>query len=172
MPPGSSRLGVVVDFTIASGTALTFSGQLLLAGSRTLTNGISNLAVSGSIGEVAPGGELTLAGSGTLALSGTGLTLGTSLKLNAGTLTATGLITTAGHTFTQNAGTFTGSLINRGSFVYNGGTHSGNISNEAGGIATFNSNLTLTAALTATSPRGIPLYLERLPNQWASSTRR
>jgi hypothetical protein len=57
------------------------------------------------------------------------------------------LINTAGHTLTQNAGTFTGSLINRGAFVYNGGTHSGSIANEAGGDATFNANLTLTAAL-------------------------
>src|SRR3989304_2669341 len=79
--------------------------------------------------------------------SGAALTLGTSLRLNSGTLSATGLINSAGHTLTQNGGTFTGSLVNRGTFVYNGGTHSGNIANEARGDATFNANLPLPKAL-------------------------
>lgn len=135
------------DFGIVTGTGITFSGQLRVAGQHMLTNNITNLAISGSLGETAPGGELTLAGTGTLTLSGTGLTLGTSLKQNSGTLTATGLINSSGRTLTQNGGAFTGSLINRGSFVYNGGTHSGNIANEGGGDVTINNNLTLTAAL-------------------------
>ena len=135
------------DFAVPSGTAITFTGAVNVNGSHTLTNSITNLAISGSLGESAPGSKLTLAGGGNLALTGTGLTLGTSLQLNSGTLTATGLVNTSGRTLTQNGGTFTGSLINRGTFVYNGGTHSGNISNEAGGDATINGNLTITAAL-------------------------
>lgn len=135
------------DFAIPSGTAINFTGALSVNGARTLTNSIANLTISGSLGESATGSELTLAGGGTLTLSGTGLTLGTSLKQTSGTLTAAGLINSGGRTLTQNGGTFTGSLINRGTFVYNGGTHSGNIANEAGGDATINNNLTLTAAL-------------------------
>jgi autotransporter-associated beta strand protein len=143
----SNAVVVNNDFAVPSGTAVTFAGPVTITGNRTLTNAISNLAISGTIGEDTAGRELTLAGGGTLALSGSGLTLGTSLRHNSGTLTATGLINTLGHTLTQNGGTFTGSLINRGKFVYNGGTHSGNISNEAGGEAVINANLTLTAAM-------------------------
>ncbi len=135
------------DFSIISGAGLAFSGPVTLTANRTLTNGISNLAISGALGEDVPGRELTLDGGGTLALSGAALALGTSLKLNAGTLSATGLVNRAGHTLTQNAGSFTGSLVNRGTFIYNGGAHSGNIANETGGDATINANLTLTAAL-------------------------
>lgn len=135
------------DFGILTGTAVTFTGAVTINGLRTLTNNISNLAISGSLGKSTADSELTLAGTGNLTLSGTALNLGTSLRQNSGTLTATGLINSAGNTLTQNAGTFTGSLINRGTFVLNGGTHSGNISNEAGGHATLNANVTLTAAL-------------------------
>ena len=136
------------DFAIGSGTAITLTGPITVAGTHTLTNGIANFAISGAIGEDAPGRELTLSGAGgTLALSGAALSLGTSLKLSAGTLSATGLIVGSGHTFTQSAGTFTGSLTNRGTFIYNGGTHSGNVANDAGGDASFNANFTLTAAL-------------------------
>ncbi|MGD9633691.1 MAG: beta strand repeat-containing protein [Pirellulales bacterium] len=135
------------DFGIVTGTAVTFTGAVSVNGARTLTNGIANLAISGSLGESTAGSKLTLAGAGNLTLSGTALTLGTSLQQNSGTLTATGLVNSAGRTLTQNAGTFTGSLINRGTFILNGGTHSGNITNEAGGDATLNSNLTVTAAL-------------------------
>lgn len=134
------------DFAIPSGTGVTFSGPVTLTGQRKLTNSITNLAISGTIGESVADGELTIEG-GTLALSGSALTLGTSLRQNSGTLTATGLITTLGNTLTQSGGTFTGSLINRGSFVYNGGTHSGNIANDASGDATFNANFTFTAAV-------------------------
>jgi fibronectin-binding autotransporter adhesin len=135
------------DFSIVSGVGLTLSGPITMTESRTLTNGITDLAFSGALGEDAPGRELTLSGGGKLTLSGAALTLGTSLKLTAGTLTATGLINGAGHTLTQTGGTFTGSLINRGTFVYSGGVHSGNLANEAGADATINANLTLTAAL-------------------------
>lgn len=135
------------DFAIPSGTAVTFSGPVTLTGQHKLTNSITNLAISGAIGENAASSELELAGGGTLTLSGAALTLGTSLKLSAGTFAATGLVVNPGHTFTQSGGTFTGSVINRGVFVYNGGTHSGNLANEASGDATINGNLTLTAAL-------------------------
>ena len=135
------------DLAIPGGTAVMFTGPITLTGSHTLTNSITNLAMSGAIGSDTGDRELTLSGGGTLALSGSALTLGASLRLDSGTLTATGLINTAGHTLTQNAGTFTGSLINRGTYVYNGGTPTGNLSNEAGGDATLNANLTLSAAL-------------------------
>lgn len=135
------------DFGILTGTALTFTGAVTVNGSRTLTNNISNLAISGSLGKTTAESELTLAGSGNLTLSGTALTLGASLRQNSGTLTATGLVNSAGNTLTQNGGNFTGSLINRGTFILNGGAHSGNIANEAGGQATINANLTVTAAL-------------------------
>ncbi len=135
------------DFAIPGGTAVNFTGPITLTGNRKLTNSITNLTISGVIGEDAPGRELSLGGGGNVTISGNGLALGASLKLDSGTLTATGLINTAGHTLTQNGGTFTGSLINRGNFVYNGGTPTGNISNQAGGVATINANLTLTAAL-------------------------
>lgn len=135
------------DFGILTGTGITFSGAVNVNGARTLTNNTAGLAVSGSLNGPTPDSQLTLAGTGNLTLSGTGLTLGTSLRQNSGTITATGLINSAERTLTQNGGTFTGSLINRGTFVYNGGAHSGNIANEAGGHATINNNLTLTAVL-------------------------
>jgi autotransporter-associated beta strand protein len=135
------------DLGILTGTGINFTGAVTVNGSRTLTNNITNLAISGSLGKTTAESELTLAGTGNLTLSGTALNLGTSLRQNSGTLTATGLINSAGNSLTQNAGTFAGSLINRGTFVLNGGTHSGNISNEAGGHATINANLTVTAAL-------------------------
>jgi len=148
---GNRTLGnsVVInnDFAIPSGTGITWTGPVTLTGQHALANSVANLAISGAIGQSVAGSELALAGGGTLTLSGAALTLGTSLRLNSGTLSATGLINSAGHTLTQNGGTFTGSLVNRGTFVYNGGTHSGNIANEAGGDATFNANLTLTTAL-------------------------
>jgi len=135
------------DFGILTGTGVNFSGAVHVNGARTLTNNITNLAISGSLNGSTPASELTLAGTGNLTFSGTGLTLGTSLRQNSGTITATGLINSAERTLTQNGGAFAGSLINRGTFVYNGGTHSGNLANEAGGVATINSNLALTAAL-------------------------
>jgi fibronectin-binding autotransporter adhesin len=134
------------DFGIVTGTGVNFTGTVNVNGARTLTNNITNFAITGSLGQTVAGSELTLAGTGNLTLSGTALTLGTSLKQNSGTLTATGLVNSSGRTLTQNGGTFAGSLINRGNFIFNGGTHSGNIANEAGGEANFNANLTLTAA--------------------------
>jgi fibronectin-binding autotransporter adhesin len=133
------------DFAVPSGTAVEFEGPVTLTGAHTLTNSITNLSISGAIGRSAADGELTLAGSGNLTLKDAALTLGTSLRHTAGTLTATGLITTPGNMLTQSGGTFAGTLINRGSFVFNGGTHSGNITNEAGGDATFNANFTFAA---------------------------
>ena len=142
----ANALVISNDFAIGSGTAVTFTGPVTVTGNHTLTNGIANLAISGAIGEDAPGRELAISG-GTLTLSGSALNLGTSLKLNSGTLSATGLVNGGGHTLTQNAGTFTGSLTNRGTFVYNGGIHSGNFANDTGGDATFNANFTFASAL-------------------------
>ncbi|MEX0610539.1 MAG: autotransporter-associated beta strand repeat-containing protein, partial [Pirellulales bacterium] len=82
------------------------------------------------------GGQLIKTGAGTLQLDGT---VHAPLVLNAGTLTGLSTIGPIG-SFTQNAGTFDGTLTNQGTFTYNGGTFAGQLINE--GIATLGDDLT------------------------------
>jgi fibronectin-binding autotransporter adhesin len=151
----ANAIDLAADLDVAGSLGVTITGPLTLKGKFSLDH-TAAVAISGPIGQDAPGRELIKTGAGTLTLSGSALTLGTSLTLDQGTLSATGLVNSAGSTFTQNAGTLNGSLTNRGNFVYNGGMTSGNLANEAGGDATFNANFTLTAVLNNAGTIHVP----------------
>jgi fibronectin-binding autotransporter adhesin len=139
-----------------SATAGTINGNLNLNDGARLFS-IANSPVSAidlTVTATLSNGTLVKQGAGTLALSGSAMLSPISYQLDEGGLSASGLILAAAHSFVQNAGTFAGSLTNRGSFIYNSGAFSGQLTNEFTGIVAFNATLSGGAVIHTGTLRG------------------
>ncbi|MCI0333395.1 MAG: autotransporter-associated beta strand repeat-containing protein [Planctomycetes bacterium] len=95
-----------------------------------------DLQVSGTI-TAGIGGQLIKTGAGTLQLNTTA-SLNMPVVLDQGTLVNLGV--GAAGSFTQNAGTFDGTLTNQGTFTFNGGSFPGHLINE--GASTLGAHFT------------------------------
>jgi autotransporter-associated beta strand protein len=167
----ANTVSILADTTFAGSLGLTFSGPVTVTGARTLTvNNAATTTFSGTV-NLAGGNSLTEVGTGALTFSQPN-TLAGAFNLNAGTFNAPNNVTfSSTGTFTQNAGTtFTGgTLINQGSFVYNGGTFSGQLNNQ--GSSTFNADFTASdglvnsANMTVASGRTLTLNGAGLDNE-------
>ena len=123
--------------TNASSAAAAISGNLDLGGA-TLNFNVANGSAATDLDVTATvtNGGVIKEGAGTLSLSGT---FSGGVTLNAGTL-AGGITIPGVATYTQNAGTFAGTLTNQGTFTFNGGTFAGQLINE--GTANLGANFT------------------------------
>jgi autotransporter-associated beta strand protein len=118
----------------------TINGNLNLAGGTRpfdIANGPP--AVDLTVTAAMSNGTLQKQGAGTLALTGAAQTSAISYQLDDGELSASGLVVDSAHSFTQNGGTFSGTL-DTSSFTYNGGTFNGRLINRL--AAGFNADFT------------------------------
>ncbi len=132
--------------TVAADGAARTIGTLEVLGSG-FVDGTQNLTVGGLF-LLDPGTALAKNGTGTFTLPGSALLAG-SLTLNAGTLAAGAQTLSAGGLFTQNGGTFNGTLTNQGTFTFNGGTFTGLLVNQ--GSVNFNANFTAANGINNTA---------------------
>ncbi len=161
-----------------TGAVLVSGGSLAAGGApRTVANPV--VLNSGAVntsdaltlsGPVTVPGVLTKTGNGTLSLSAANSIAGTIL-LSSGTLNAAAQQTILpGGVFQQTGGTFTGTLCNQGTLLYQGGTFAGTLKNDAvwvlstaftagggitnNGIVTVNAGGTLSANGTGLTNTG------------------
>jgi fibronectin-binding autotransporter adhesin len=129
----------------ADGLARTLANTVIINGTGTV-DGSQNLTINGGL-TLLGASTLTKNGSGTLTI-GPGInTLAGALNLNAGTLAFTNTaFVRSGASLTQNGGTFSGTLDNRGSFFFNGGAFNGTLVNE--GFFTFTSDFNAANGFT------------------------
>ncbi len=147
----------------------TFSGRLLNYG----TAGFNADFIAGNgLAHFSPT-PLTIASGRTVTLNGQGLDNQGTLTVN-GTLNGAGpLVNAEAGTISQNSGsTMGGTLTNRGTFTYNGGTFGGRLVNYATANLFAGGNTNFTAAdglanytdMTLTSPRTLTLNGQGLDN--------
>ncbi len=169
---GGNNTLLTGQVTISGGTLLLGSntaagtGNIVLtsgaigadAGTRTIANnlvvngagaidGAANLTVNGIV-SVAAGTSLAKNGSGTFTIGPAFTTIAGALDLNAGTLAFAGFkaIDPTG-VFTQNGGTVSGgTLVNAGTFSFNGGAFNGSLLNE--GVFNINADFNAGAGFT------------------------